>query len=69
MLVVTRRIGESLVIGDDIIVTCLNVVGRQVKIGISAPLDVKILRSELIQKEEDYCLNEELNNQDQYEGC
>ncbi len=47
MLLLTRRDGESLIIGDDIKVTVLNVNGNQVKIGIDAPEDVPILREEL----------------------
>ena len=47
MLVLTRRIDESLVIRDDIIVTVLAVEGDKVKLGIQAPADVTILRQEL----------------------
>jgi carbon storage regulator len=47
VLVLTRRVDESLVIRDDIIVTVLAVDGDKVKIGIQAPADVTILRQEL----------------------
>lgn len=47
MLVLTRRIDESLVIRDDIVVTVLAVDGDKVKLGIQAPADVTILRQEL----------------------
>ena len=47
MLVLTRRIDESLVIGDNIIVTVLSVEGDKVKLGIQAPAAVTILRQEL----------------------
>ena len=47
MLVLTRRIDESLVIRDDIIVTVLSVEGDKVKLGIQAPPEVRILRQEL----------------------
>jgi carbon storage regulator len=47
VLVLTRRIDESLVIRDDIIVTVLAVEGDKVKLGIQAPADVTILRQEL----------------------
>lgn len=47
MLVLTRRIDESLVIRDDIVVTVLSVDGDKVKLGIQAPSDVRILRQEL----------------------
>lgn len=47
MLVLTRRIDESLVIRDNIVVTVLAVDGDKVKLGIQAPADVRILRQEL----------------------
>jgi carbon storage regulator len=53
MLVLTRRIEESLVIDDNIIVTVLSVDGDKVKIGITAPREVTILRMELWQAMQD----------------
>lgn len=47
MLVVTRKQDESLIISDDICITVLEVTKDKVKIGISAPKEVKIIRSEL----------------------
>jgi len=47
MLVLTRRIGEQIVIGDGVIVSIERVTGERVKFGIQAPADVKILRGEL----------------------
>ena len=47
MLVLTRREGESLIIGDDIIITVLNLDKKQVDLGISAPDDVAINREEV----------------------
>ena len=47
MLILTRTPGESLKIGEDIVITVLEVNGRQVRIGIDAPDTVHILRSEL----------------------
>ena len=47
MLILTRAPGESLKIGEDIVITVLEVNGRQVRIGIDAPDAVHILRSEL----------------------
>ncbi len=47
MLLLTRRTGETIRIGDDIEVTVLGVKGNQVRIGITAPEDVEILREEL----------------------
>jgi carbon storage regulator len=48
VLVLTRRTEESVVIGEKIIVTVLGVEGEKVKLGIDAPRDVTILRSELL---------------------
>jgi carbon storage regulator len=53
MLVLTRRVDESIAIGDSIIVTVLAVEGERVKIGISAPRDVIILRQEVFQAVQD----------------
>lgn len=56
MLILTRRIGETLMIGDDIEVTVLGVKGNQVRLGIKAPKDVRVNREEIhqrIQQEKD----------------
>ena len=47
MLILTRRIGETLKIGDNIDVTVLNVQGGQVRLGINAPRDVAVHREEI----------------------
>jgi len=47
MLILTRRVGESVVIGDDISVTILGVKGNQVRIGVTAPMDVAVHRQEI----------------------
>lgn len=47
MLILTRRVGDSLYVGDDIVVTVLEVNGFQVRIGIDAPKDVAIVREEI----------------------
>lgn len=47
MLILTRRIGESLMINDDVVVTVLGVRGHQVRIGIKAPKDVSVHREEI----------------------
>lgn len=47
MLILTRRIGETLNIGDDITVTVLAVNGQQVRLGVNAPKDVAIHREEI----------------------
>ena len=50
MLILTRRVGETLMIGDDIEVTVLGVRGNQVRIGINAPKDVPVHREEVFQR-------------------
>ena len=54
MLILTRRVGETVMIGDDVAVTVLGVKGNQVRIGVSAPRTVSVHREEIyerIQKE------------------
>ena len=47
MLILTRRVGESLMVGDEITVTVLGVKGNQVRIGVNAPKDVAVPREEI----------------------
>ncbi len=47
MLILTRRLGESLIINNDVTVTVLGVKGNQVRIGIKAPKDVQVHREEI----------------------
>ncbi|WP_350404565.1 carbon storage regulator CsrA [Pseudomonas sp. W17] len=50
MLILTRKVGESINIGDDITITILGVSGQQVRIGINAPKDVAVHREEIYQR-------------------
>jgi carbon storage regulator len=47
MLILTRRVGESLIIGEDIEVTVCGVNGNQIRIGINAPKDIAVDRAEI----------------------
>ena len=56
MLILTRRVGETVMIGNDVTVTVLGVKGNQVRIGVNAPKDIAVHREEIyerIKREED----------------
>ncbi|HYW92023.1 MAG TPA: carbon storage regulator CsrA [Gammaproteobacteria bacterium] len=50
MLILTRRVGETVMVGDDVTITVLGVKGNQVRIGVNAPKNVSVHREEIYQR-------------------
>jgi len=61
MLILTRRVGETVMIGSDVTVTVLGVKGNQVRVGVNAPRDVAVHREEIFEriKREEQAANSE----------
>ena len=47
MLVLTRKLGESIIVGDDVVISVESISGRKVKLGVQAPVEISIIRSEI----------------------
>jgi carbon storage regulator len=50
MLVLTRRLGETIVIGDDIVIKIVDIHGKQIRVGIEAPAEISVYRGEIYER-------------------
>jgi carbon storage regulator len=69
MLILTRRVGETVMIGNDVTVTVLGVKGNQVRVGINAPKDMRVDREEIrerINREKDGTLKPRYKDDERY---
>ena len=62
MLILTRKVGESVMVGDDITVTVLGVKGNQVRVGVKAPRDVSVHRKEIYERINNVSLDKQVEH-------
>ena len=65
MLILTRRIGESLIIGDNVTIAVLGVKGNQVRIGVNAPKEVSVHREEIYKRIQEEKSNKHYSDEDE----
>ena len=65
MLILTRRVGETLMIGDEVTVTVLGVKGNQVRLGVNAPKEVAVHREEIYNKIQEEHAHEDAHEDEQ----